>query len=81
MATVWPAGNYFLFVKARTWYFRKGDVHPKGRFVRFVQNNPEFIQRVSQKHLASYLGIKPETFTRMKRHLMHKKNSKNNHND
>jgi CRP-like cAMP-binding protein len=54
---------------------------PRERFVSFVQNNPEFIQRVSQKHLASYLGIKPETFTRMKRHLMHKKNSKNNHND
>lgn len=52
---------------------------PRERFVRFVENNPEFIQRVSQKHLSSFLGIKPETFTRMKRHLMTTSKSKNKH--
>ncbi|HEV7424340.1 MAG TPA: Crp/Fnr family transcriptional regulator [Candidatus Paceibacterota bacterium] len=39
------------------------------RFVEFVQNNGHLIQRVPQKYLASYLGIKPETFSRMK-HLI-----------
>lgn len=52
---------------------------PREKFIRFVESNPEFIQRVSQKHLASYLGIKPETFTRMKRHLMNKENTKHSH--
>ena len=39
------------------------------RFVDFVHNNGHLIQRVPQKYLASYLGIKPETFSRMK-HLI-----------
>ena len=44
------------------------------RFVQFMQNNPDLLQRVPQKHLASYLNIKPETFSRMK-HLLRKKSS------
>jgi CRP-like cAMP-binding protein len=43
------------------------------RFIQFMQNNPDLLQRVPQKYLASYLNIKPETFSRMK-HLMKKKN-------
>jgi CRP-like cAMP-binding protein len=44
-------------------------VTSKERFIHFLRNNPELFQRISQKHLASYLNIKPETFSRMK-HLM-----------
>jgi CRP-like cAMP-binding protein len=39
------------------------------RFVNFVRNNSDLLQRVPQKYLASYLNIKPETFSRLK-HLM-----------
>jgi hypothetical protein len=39
------------------------------RFVRFVNQHPGLVQRVPQKYLASYLNIKPETFSRMK-HLL-----------
>lgn len=42
---------------------------PRERFVQFVQNNPELIQRVPQKYLASLLSIQPETFSRFK-HLL-----------
>lgn len=42
---------------------------PRERFINFVNNNPELLQRVPQKYLASYLNIKPETFSRFK-HLM-----------
>jgi len=42
------------------------------RFIQFMQNNPDLLQRVPQKHLASYLNIKPETFSRMK-HLLRKR--------
>jgi len=45
------------------------------RFVKFVTENPELVMRVPQKHLASYLNIKQETFSRMK-HLMIEKKSK-----
>ena len=42
------------------------------RFVRFMQENPDLVMRVPQKQLASYLKIKPETFSRLK-HLLVKK--------
>jgi len=41
------------------------------RFVNFVHNNADLIQRVPQKYIASYLNIKPETFSRLK-HLLKK---------
>jgi len=44
------------------------------RFLRFVENNPDLMQRVPQKYLASYLNMKPETFSRLK-HLLRKKPS------
>ncbi|HUR10176.1 MAG TPA: Crp/Fnr family transcriptional regulator [Flavitalea sp.] len=40
------------------------------RFLKFVEENPEFLIRVPQKFLASYLQIQPETFSRLK-HLLH----------
>ncbi|SRR5579871_231134 len=42
------------------------------RFIQFMNNNADLLQRVPQKYLASYLNIKPETFSRLK-HLMQKK--------
>jgi CRP-like cAMP-binding protein len=42
---------------------------PRERFIYFVTRFPELLQRVPQKYLASYLNIKPETFSRFK-HLV-----------
>ena len=42
------------------------------RFVKFMKENTDLLQRVPQKYLASYLNIKPETFSRLK-HLMNSK--------
>lgn len=42
---------------------------PRERFIRFVSRHSELLQRVPQKYLASYLNIKPETFSRFK-HLV-----------
>ncbi len=39
------------------------------RFLRFIGNNPELLTRVPQKYLASYLNMKPETFSRLKNHI------------
>jgi hypothetical protein len=36
------------------------------RFTRFMDNNPDLVRRVPQKYLASYLNMKPETFSRLK---------------
>lgn len=42
---------------------------PRERFIQFVEKYPQLLQRVPQKYLASYLRIKPETFSRFK-HLL-----------
>lgn len=36
------------------------------RLIKFINENPDLLQRVPQKYLASYLNIKPETFSRLK---------------
>lgn len=41
-------------------------------FLDYVTSHPHMLQRVPQKYLASYLNIKPETFSRLK-HLLRKK--------
>jgi CRP-like cAMP-binding protein len=46
---------------------------PRTKFLNFVENHPELLQRVPQKYLASYLNIKPETFSRFKHLLKPKK--------
>ena len=42
---------------------------PRERFIRFMNENSDLVQRVQQKYLASYLNMKPETFSRYK-HLL-----------
>lgn len=40
------------------------------RFDRLLNQSPHIFQLVSQKHLSSYLGMTPETFSRMRRQKM-----------
>lgn len=42
------------------------------RFIHYMEHHPHMLQRVPQKYLASYLNIKPETFSRLK-HLTRKR--------
>lgn len=51
------------------WRMQLVKLTPRERFLDFVTRNPELMQRVPQKFLASYLNIKPETFSRFK-HLL-----------
>ena len=48
------------------WQMQMIKMTPRERFLHFVQKNPELVQRVPQKFLASFLNIKPETFSRFK---------------
>ena len=63
-----------LFLQKEMWELERIRYNTKERFLRFMTDNPELFQRVPQKYLASYLNIKPETFSRLK-HLLQKKNS------
>jgi CRP-like cAMP-binding protein len=51
------------------WRMQLVKLNPRERFLDFVTKNPELMQRVPQKFLASYLNIKAETFSRFK-HLI-----------
>jgi hypothetical protein len=59
----------YLFVKKDARYFSQMNNTTRQRFVHFVKHHPHMMQRVPQKILASYLEIKPETFSRLK-HLL-----------
>ena len=48
------------------WQSQLVKLSPRERFINFVTKHPELMQRVPQKYLASYLNIKPETFSRFK---------------
>ncbi|HYC39119.1 MAG TPA: Crp/Fnr family transcriptional regulator [Chitinophagaceae bacterium] len=60
--------TYAMVIKDR-WQMQLVKMTPRERFLNFVARNPKLIQRVPQKYLASYLNIKPETFSRFK-HLL-----------
>ena len=63
--------TFTMVVKDR-WQMNMVKLTPRERFLDFVHKNPELLQRVPQKYLASYLNIQPETFSRFK-HLLKKK--------
>ncbi|MBM3415291.1 MAG: hypothetical protein FJY20_02360 [Bacteroidetes bacterium] len=50
---------------------------PRERFLYFFEQHASLLHRLPQKYLASYLKIKPETFSRMK-HLLRKNHKKTN---
>lgn len=62
-----------LFLQKESWDFERILYNTQERFVRFVSANSNLFQRVPQKYLASYLNIKPETFSRLK-HLLRSRN-------
>jgi CRP-like cAMP-binding protein len=46
---------------------------PEQRYLNLVQNRPDLIQRVPQHQLASYLGIKPQSLSRLRARIIEKK--------
>lgn len=60
--------THTMMLKDR-WQMQMIKMTPRERFLNFVMKNPDLLQRVPQKYLASYLNIKPETFSRFK-HLL-----------
>lgn len=59
----------YIMIRNERWQMSLLQLTPRERFLQFVQNNSELMQRVPQKYLASLLNIQPETFSRFK-HLL-----------
>ena len=51
------------------WDYDRIRQEPRERFKHFMRENNDLVQRVPQKYLASYLNMKPETFSRYKHFL------------
>jgi len=45
---------------------------PEERYLQLLKNRPELVQRVPQYQLASYLGITPESLSRIRKRLVKK---------
>ena len=61
-----------MFIKKDQRDFRQLNTTTRERFLEYMHTHPDMLQRVPQKYLASYLNIKPETFSRLK-HLLRPK--------
>lgn len=62
----------YMFIKKDFRDFSQLKKTTRERFIDYMQSHPDMLQRVPQKYIASYLNIKPETFSRLK-HLMQKR--------
>ena len=62
----------YTMVQKDRWQMQMIKLSPRERFLFFVERHPDLLQRVPQKHLASFLNIQPETFSRFK-HLVRSK--------
>ena len=45
---------------------------PEQRYLNLLQKRPDLIQRVPQQQLASYLGIKPQSLSRLRARILEK---------
>lgn len=63
-----------IFLLKSKWEMMLNKLSPRELFLYFVEHNPIMLQRVPQKTLASFLRIKPETFSRFK-HIIKLNNS------
>ncbi len=64
-----------LYVKKDMNEYQKARQSKKERFLKFCKEQPDLLQRIPQKYLASYLEMAPETFCRLK-HVRYKEAKK-----
>lgn len=63
---------YGMYIKKDQNRYNRLSKSTRQRFFDYIDHHPHMLQRVPQKYLASYLQIKPETFSRLKALLVKK---------
>lgn len=43
------------------------------RYQKLIREHPDLLQRVSQYHIASYVGVKPQSLSRIRKRIFHQK--------
>ena len=46
---------------------------PEQRYLNLLQQRPELVERIPQHYIASYLGIKPESLSRIRKRIFQNK--------
>jgi len=49
------------------------DQEAEERYMKMLDQYPHILQRVSQRHIASYLGIKPQSLSRIRKNIMERR--------
>ncbi|MCB0854699.1 MAG: Crp/Fnr family transcriptional regulator [Bacteroidetes bacterium] len=47
---------------------------PEQRYLKLLESRPSLLQRIPQYHLASYIGVKPESLSRIKKRIASENN-------
>jgi len=56
--------HYYGLSEQRSWSLRRQTA--QDRYHHWVKENPNLLDRIPLKHVASYLGMKPETLSRLR---------------
>lgn len=62
-----------VIVKYQTNFADYKTSSPEQRYLNLMKNRPDLIQRIPQYQLASYLGIKPQSLSRLRARIVKKK--------
>lgn len=58
------------FKKAEDYISLLNNFSPEERYLQLVKNNPKILQRAPLIYIASYLGITPESLSRIRRRTL-----------
>lgn len=58
-----------LFIHKQTQQIELLTLTAEERYLKLLERQPEIVLRTSQKHIASYLGITPESFSRIRKKI------------
>ena len=61
-----------LLVKNQDAHIHFKNATPEQRYLKLVETRPDLIERVPQYQIASYLGLKPEALSRIRKRLSNK---------
>jgi hypothetical protein len=47
----------------------KTNEDPETRYINLLKTRPDLVQKIPQHYIASYLGVKPETLSRIRKRI------------